>query len=72
MATTEFHVTGMTCGHCEGSVRAEVAAIEGVTRVDVSASTGLLVVATGSDSPADDAAVLRAVEEAGYSAARSR
>ncbi|MFC7789154.1 heavy-metal-associated domain-containing protein [Microbacterium sp. MAHUQ-60] len=72
MATTEFQVTGMTCGHCERSVRTEVTAIDGVTSVDVSASTGRLVVVTGSDSPADDAAVLHAVEEAGYSAARSR
>lgn len=71
MATTEFQVTGMTCGHCEGSVRAEVTAIDGVSSIDVSAATGRLVVVTGSDSPVDDAAVLHAVEEAGYSAVRN-
>ncbi|MFB8387780.1 heavy-metal-associated domain-containing protein [Microbacterium sp. NPDC055910] len=68
MATTEYRVTGMTCGHCEMSVREEVAEIAGVDEVQVSAQTGkLLVTAT---QPLDDAAVLAAVDEAGYTAVR--
>ena len=35
--TTEYQVTGMTCEHCEGSVRAEVSQVPGVTGVEVSA-----------------------------------
>lgn len=66
MTTNEYQVTGMTCGHCEMSVREEVEQVAGVEGVQVSAKTGRLVV-TG---PADDAQVLAAVEEAGYSAAR--
>lgn len=69
MATTQYAVTGMTCGHCEMSVREEVGAIEGVDEVTVSAQTGELVVTASRDL--DDAEVLAAVEEAGYSAVRA-
>lgn len=66
MATSQFRVTGMTCGHCEASVREEVGEIAGVVQVDVSAVTSRLVVT--SNEPLDEAAVLAAVEEAGYEA----
>lgn len=69
MTKNEFQVTGMTCGHCEMSVREEVSEIPGVEDVQVSAKTGKLVV-TGSTS-VDDAQVLAAVAEAGYSAVRT-
>jgi copper chaperone len=66
--TTEFQVTGMTCGHCEMSVREEVSEITGVQGVEVSHETGLLSVS--AKHGVDDAAVLAAVSEAGYSAVR--
>lgn len=68
MATSEYLVTGMTCGHCEMSIHDEVGEVAGVDAVAVNATTGMLVV-TGSE-PVDDAAVLAAVEEAGYRAVR--
>ena len=68
MATSEFQVTGMTCGHCEMSVREEVGEIAGVSEIQVSAQTGRLLVT--SAETIDDATVLAAVEEAGYSAVR--
>ena len=68
MATTEFNVTGMTCGHCEMSVREEVEEIPGASVSQVSHETGRLVVE--SDQPVDDA-VKAAVEEAGYKAERA-
>ena len=68
MTTNEFQVTGMTCGHCEMSIREEVAEVPGVEDIQVSAQTGVLLV-TGSDS-LDDAQILAAVAEAGYSAVR--
>ena len=46
--TIDFQVTGMTCGHCEMSVREEVGEVPGVTGVEVSHETGLLRV--GSDA----------------------
>jgi copper chaperone CopZ len=68
MITTEYDVTGMTCGHCEMSVREEVAEVAGVDGIEVSAQSGKLVVT--SAAPVDDDAVLAAVSEAGYSASR--
>ncbi|GAA1486984.1 MULTISPECIES: heavy-metal-associated domain-containing protein [Brachybacterium] len=70
MTTNEYQVTGMTCGHCEMSVREEVDELSGVTDIQVSAQTGRLVVT--SEEPLDDAQVLTAVEEAGYSAVKTR
>ncbi|TDT31151.1 heavy-metal-associated domain-containing protein [Naumannella halotolerans] len=65
MTTTTFAVTGMTCEHCEASVREEVSEIPGVSDIQVSADNGVLVV-TGEG--VDEAAVLAAVTEAGYTA----
>ena len=69
MAANEYQVTGMTCGHCEMSVREEVGEIPGVTDIEVSAQTGKLVVSGSGEI--DDAQVLAAVQEAGYSAVRA-
>ena len=68
MTTTEYQVTGMTCGHCEMSVRDEVGRIGAIEQIDVSAATGKLLITT--QEPIDDAAVLAAVDEAGYRAVR--
>jgi copper chaperone len=67
--TSEFQVTGMTCGHCEMSVREEVSTVPGVEQIDVSARTGKLVVTAAE--PVDDDLVVSAVEEAGYRAVRT-
>ncbi|MDQ4214872.1 heavy-metal-associated domain-containing protein [Microbacterium capsulatum] len=69
MTTTEYRVTGMTCGHCEASVRREVGRITGVGDIDVSAATGRLVVTATTEL--DDDAVFAAVDEAGYRAVRA-
>lgn len=69
MNTTEYKVTGMTCGHCEMSVREEISQIAGVEDIQVSAQSGTLVVTT--TETLDDAEVLAAVGEAGYSAVRA-
>lgn len=68
MSTISYTVTGMSCGHCEASVREEVSRIAGVRDVEVSAETGTLNVT--SAGPLDDAQVLDAVVAAGYSAVR--
>ena len=61
-----YTVTGMTCGHCEASVREEVSEVPGVSGVDVSHQTGALTV---SGEAFSDDAVKAAVEEAGYAVA---
>lgn len=71
MATiVEYQVTGMTCAHCEMSVREEVSEIAGVEEIQVSAETGRLVITASQNL--EDAAVLSAVDDAGYSAVRVR
>jgi copper chaperone CopZ len=66
MPTSEYRVSGMSCGHCEAAVHSEVAQIPGVDDVTVNAATGRLVVT--SAQPIDTDAVLCAVDEAGYEA----
>ncbi|EMY32775.1 heavy metal transport/detoxification protein [Arthrobacter crystallopoietes BAB-32] len=68
METTEYQVTGMSCGHCERSVAGEVGRVAGVEAVEVSAASGKLIVT--SSAAVDDAAVIAAVDEAGYQASR--
>ena len=68
MATMQFQVTGMSCGHCEAAIRSELGGLPGVSDVDVSAATGKLVV-TGTDL--DAATLIAAVQNAGYSAVAS-
>lgn len=65
---TEYQVSGMTCSHCERAITSEIAELSGVETIEVSAATGRLLV--GSSVPLDDAAVIAAVEEAGYAAER--
>ncbi|MDH6215849.1 heavy-metal-associated domain-containing protein [Streptomyces pseudovenezuelae] len=62
--TTVYKVTGMSCGHCEGSVSGEISGLPGVTSVKAVASTGEVTVV--SESPLDEAAVRAAVDEAGF------
>ena len=63
MATTTYNVTGMTCGHCEMSIKEEVSEIPGVTAVTADHTTGIVEV-TGEGVRAEDVAA--AVREAGY------
>lgn len=69
MATLEFQVTGMTCGHCEASVREEVSEVAGVEDVQVSSQTGALAVSGTNDIDAGE--VIAAVTEAGYQATQN-
>ncbi|MFF4568992.1 heavy-metal-associated domain-containing protein [Streptomyces sp. NPDC001410] len=63
-ATAVYKVTGMSCGHCEGSVSSEISQIPGVSSVKAVASTGEVTVV--SEAPLDDEAVRAAVDEAGF------
>ncbi|MER6129297.1 heavy-metal-associated domain-containing protein [Streptomyces sp. NPDC001795] len=62
--TTVYKVSGMSCGHCEGSVSGEISGIAGVSSVTAVASTGEVTVV--SAAPLDDEAVRAAVDEAGF------
>ena len=66
--TNEYRVTGMSCGHCESAVRAEVSKLAAVDEIEVSAATGRLVISSTGDL--SDTDVIAAVDEAGYAAVR--
>lgn len=68
--TREYTVDGMSCAHCEHAVTEEVSALPAVETLDVDASAGILRV-SGPAAQLDDAAVLAAVDEAGYTAVRA-
>jgi copper chaperone len=60
-----YRVEGMSCDHCKLAVTAEVTEVAGVTGVDVDLDTKLVQVrGTGIDA----AAVVEAIDEAGYEA----
>lgn len=63
MATKNYTVTGMTCGHCEMSVKEEVGEIAGVTDVTADHATGAVSV---SGEGFTDEQVAAAIAEAGY------
>ncbi len=68
MSTTPektYLVEGMTCGHCELSVREEVEELTGIESVKADRTTGRMIVR----GDVDDAAVRAAVEAAGYKVA---
>ena len=61
-----FPVTGLTCGHCAGAVRAALLKVSGVTEVAVSlvpGGTSTLTVA--GDRPLTEQVVATALNEAG-------
>jgi copper chaperone CopZ len=61
---TVYQVSGMSCGHCEGSVSGEISGIAGVSSVKAVAATGEVTVV--SAAPLDQEAVRAAVDEAGF------
>jgi len=64
--TLTLTVPGMTCGHCEASVKQEVGAVAGVSAVDVDLDTKLVVV-SGTELVRD--IIVEAIDEAGFDVA---
>ncbi len=60
----QFNVSGMSCAACSSRVEKAVAGVEGVT----SCSVSLLTNSMGVEGTASDAAIIAAVENAGYGA----
>lgn len=63
--TIAYSVPGMSCAHCRTAITAELSAVPGVAGVDVDLDAKLVTV-TGQDL--DDAALVAAIDEAGYAA----
>ena len=63
--THTYRVAGMTCDHCKIAVSGEVSTVHGVAAVDVDLDAKVVHV-HGAD--VDGAAVVAAIDEAGYDA----
>lgn len=60
-------IDGMTCGHCVSSVTEELAAVPGISAVDVALTAGGTSTATLTTTAAVENSILEtAVTEAGY------
>ena len=64
----QFNVTGMSCAACSARVEKAVKKVPGVT----SCSVSLLTNSMGVEGTASDAAIIRAVQDAGYGASPKR
>ncbi|TRM13259.1 copper chaperone CopZ [Lentibacillus cibarius] len=62
---TTLNVQGMTCGHCESSVKGALESLEGVQTVEVDLDSGKVDV-TYDDAAVTIAAMREAVEDQGY------
>ena len=68
MTTRTYHVPGVSCEHCVAAITAEVGQVAGVASVEVSLDAKRVTV---HGAPVDDAAVLAAIDEAGYDVAEN-
>lgn len=59
-------IKGMMCPHCEGRVKAALEALDAVDHAEVSHDTGTAVVTLRAT--VEDAALIKAVVDAGYQA----
>jgi copper chaperone len=66
--TITYSVPGVSCAHCQTAITAEVTRVDGVDSVDVDLETKLVRV---SGENLDDAALVAAIDEAGYDATRT-
>jgi copper chaperone len=64
MTTNTLKITGMTCGHCSQAVTRALAAVAGVTAVQVSLEKGEARI----EGDADPGQLIRAVRSEGYGA----
>jgi copper chaperone CopZ len=65
METRIYAVPGMHCAHCEAAVTEELEGVRGVAAVDVDLETKRVTV---RGDALDDAALVAAIDEAGYDA----
>ncbi len=62
--TTPYSVPDISCQHCIDAITAEVTKVEGVTNVNVDLDAKTVAVVGG-----DDAAIVAAIDEAGFDVA---
>jgi copper ion binding protein len=66
MTTLSFSVPGVSCEHCQRAIEGEVSQVQGVETVEVDLDAKTVTV---SGYPLDVAAIVAAIDEAGYEVA---
>ena len=66
MTTLSYSVPGVSCEHCRRAIEGEVSQVHGVESVEVDLDARTV---TFSGEPLDAAAVVAAIDEAGYEVA---
>ncbi len=66
--TLTYSVPGISCGHCRAAITAEVTAVPGVEAIGVDLDSKLVTI---DGCNLDDAALIAAIDEAGYEATRA-
>ncbi len=61
-----FHVTGMTCGHCERAVQQAIQAVDASAQISIDRAAQQVVV---QSAQASRAALAQAIAEEGYEVA---
>jgi copper chaperone len=64
--TISYRVPDVSCGHCRAAITSEVSTVAGVESVDVDLDAKTVTV-TGE--PLDEAAIIAAIDDAGYEVA---
>jgi copper chaperone len=66
--TVSYSVPGISCGHCRAAITAEVTAVPGVETIEIDLDSKLVKI---NGCNLDDAALIAAIDEAGYQATRA-
>lgn len=66
MSTLTYNVPDISCDHCKHAIESEVAQVQGVESVEVDVQAKTVTV---SGEPLDEAAIIGAIDEAGYEVA---
>ena len=68
MSTRTYSVPGVSCAHCKQAIEGEVSQVAGVESVEVDVAARTVTV---SGEPFDEAAIVGAIDEAGYEVANA-
>jgi copper chaperone len=66
MSTLTYNVPDISCDHCKHAIETEVSQVQGVESVEVDVQVKTVTV---SGDPLDEAAIVGAIDEAGYEVA---
>lgn len=64
--TITYNVPDISCGHCRAAITSEVSTVAGVESVEVDLDAKTVTVTA---EPLDEAAIIAAIDEAGYEVA---